>query len=91
MSYFFASVSVFPYFSNKNICQLSANFFCFSQNFCIDLAFAMLFRQNYKTLGWAIAQPRFTYFVSTKQLGCLEDPAEPKVIPHDKLFQLKGT
>ena len=55
MSYFSVSVSVFPYFSNNNMCQLAANFFCFAQNFCIDLAFFVLFRQNYKTLGWAIA------------------------------------
>ena len=47
MSYFPVSVSVFPYFSNDNMCQLSANCFCFAQNFCIDLAFFVLFRQTY--------------------------------------------
>lgn len=51
MSYFSLSVSVFPYFSNNNMCQLSANFFCFAQNFCIDLAFSCYFGKSTKLRG----------------------------------------
>ena len=33
MSYFFVSVSVFPYFSNDNMCQLSANMLLLCSDF----------------------------------------------------------
>ena len=36
--------------------------------------------------GHGLAQVYVAGFCIHPQLGCLEDPAEPEVIPHDKLF-----
>ena len=83
MSYFSVSVSVFPYFSNNNMCQLSANCFCFAQNFCIDLAF-FVFRQSCKIQGgpWAWPSPGFSFLLGIR--------AVPREIENNAYTKFKG-